>query len=153
MPPDPARVASGHSALTRLGLHVHAGGTVVPTEEKEATVAEGEEMRAKDGQWRETGAAQARPMDNELGGHHGLRPRMDEVMVQLDLADLDLRERVRQQLDTAVNVYLAARTRLVRARSDAEGGLSDLRTALDRVLHDLRSACEAADAVVRRQRD
>ena len=94
--------------------------------------------------------AQASPTQGELDGHQGLRAHVDEFKVQIDLADLDVRERVRQQLDTAVNVYLAAKNRVDQARTDAQEGLSDLRSALDRVLRDVRSACEAADAVVRR---
>jgi hypothetical protein len=105
---------------------------------------------AKDDEVTGSGATRTGPVDGGPGGHHELRAHVDELAVQLDLADLDVRERVREQLDTAVNVYLAARSRLGQARTDAEEGLSDLRVALDRVLHDLRGACEAADAVIRR---
>ncbi len=78
------------------------------------------------------------------------RTHVDEAAVQIDLADLDLRQNLRRQLDTAVNVYLAARSRLGDARSDAEAGVGELRKALERVLHDLRSAYDAANDVVRR---
>ncbi len=113
-------------------------------------MAESGEVTARDGRSQQSGATHARPTDRRLGDHEGFRAHVDELRVQIDLADLDVRERVRQQLDTAVNVYLAAKNGLDQARTDAQGGLSDLRTALDRVLRDLHSACEAADAVVRR---
>lgn len=117
---------------------------------REVVMAEGNEVKPRDGQSQESGMAEAGPMHGELEGHNGLRAHVDELMVQIDLADLDARERVRQQLDTAVNVYLAAKNRVDQARTDAQEGLSELRSALDRVLRDLHRACEAADAVVRR---
>ncbi len=97
-------------------------------------------------------AASPHRPDDELCGLDELHGRVDEIKVQLELADLDVRENVRHQLDTAVDVYLATKNRLGQARDDAEAGLSDLRVALERVLDDLQSAYEAAGAVIRRER-
>jgi len=73
-------------------------------------------------------------------------------VVQLDLADLDVRDEIRRRLDTTQNVYLAARSRLSDARSDADTNLSSLRSGLEQLLRDLRDAYDAAEAVVRRSR-
>ncbi len=90
--------------------------------------------------------------DRGSGERQGLHAHMDEVKLQIALADLDIVERVRQQLDTAVNVCLATKNRLGQVREDAEAGLDDLRHTLDRVLRDLRGVYDSADAVVRRGR-
>jgi hypothetical protein len=80
------------------------------------------------------------------------RSKIDQLMVQLDLADLDVRDEIRRRLDTTQNVYLAARSRLSDARSDADTNLSSLRSGLEQLLRDLRDAYDAAEAVVRRSR-
>jgi len=81
-----------------------------------------------------------------------LRARIDELMVQLDLADLDVRDELRKRVDTAQNAYLAARSRVDAARKDTGSNLSTMRDGLEKVLDDLRSAYQAADAAVRRGR-
>ncbi len=81
------------------------------------------------------------------------RTRIDELMVQLDLADLDVREEIRKRVDIAQNVYLAARSQLSDARRDANSNLSPIRQGLEQLLRDLRHAYEAAEAVVRRGRE
>src|ERR1022692_2251488 len=80
------------------------------------------------------------------------RSKIDHLVVQLDLADLDVRDEIRRRLDTTQNVYLAARSRLSDARSDADTNLSSLRSGLEQLLRDLRDAYDAAEAVVRRSR-
>jgi hypothetical protein len=80
------------------------------------------------------------------------RSKIDQLMVQLDLADLDVRDEIRKRLDTTQNVYLAARSRLSDARSDADTNLSSLRSGLEQLLRDLRGAYDAAEAVVLRSR-
>jgi hypothetical protein len=82
----------------------------------------------------------------------GWRSKIDELLVQLDLGQLDLRDEIRTRLDTTQNVYLAARSRLSDARQDAGANVNSLRTALEKLLHDLEAAYEAAEAVVRRSR-
>ena len=81
------------------------------------------------------------------------RAKIDELMVQLDLANLDIRDEIRKRLDTTQNVYLAARSRLSDVGDDADSNLSALRLGLEQLLRDLRSAYDAAEAVVRRSRD
>jgi len=110
------------------------------------------EAQVADGRSQEPDAVSTRDPDDELCGRDELRGRVDEARVQLKLADLDLRENVRHQLDTAVDVYLATKNRLGQTRDDAEAALSDLRAALERLLHDLQSAYEAAGAVIQRNR-
>jgi hypothetical protein len=83
----------------------------------------------------------------------GWRSKIDELIVQLDLGNLDMRDEVRRRLDITQNVYLAARSRLSDARRDADTNLSSLRLALEQLLRDLQAAFDAAEAVVRRSRD
>ena len=80
------------------------------------------------------------------------RTKIDQLMVQLDLADLDVRDEIRKCLETTQNVYLAARSRLSDARGDAGTNLDSLRSGLDQVLRDLRNAYATAEAVVDRSR-
>lgn len=79
-----------------------------------------------------------------------LRAKIDELLVQLDLADLDVRDELRKRVDTAQNAYLAARSRVDAARKDSGANLTSLREGLEKVLDDLRSAYQAAEAAVRR---
>jgi uncharacterized coiled-coil DUF342 family protein len=81
------------------------------------------------------------------------RTKIDELMVQLDLANLDIRDEIRKRLDTTQNVYLAARSRLTDVRDDADTNLSSLRLGLEQLLRDLRRTYDAAEAAVRRSRD
>ena len=81
------------------------------------------------------------------------RAKIDELMVQLDLANLDIRDEIRKRFYTTQNVYLAARSRLSDVRDDADTNLSSLRLGLEQLLRDLRTAYDAAEAAVRRRRD
>lgn len=80
------------------------------------------------------------------------RSKIDQLMVQLDLADLDVRDEIRRRLDITQNVYLAARSRLSDARSDADTNLSSLRSGIEQLLRGLGDAYGAAESVVRRSR-
>jgi len=80
------------------------------------------------------------------------RAKIDELMVQLDLGNLDAREEVRSRLDTAQNVYLAARSRLAEVGRDGGASLTAVRQGIEKLLEDLREAYESAEAVVRRGR-
>jgi hypothetical protein len=82
----------------------------------------------------------------------GWRAKIDELRVQLDLADLDVRDEIRKRLDTAQNVYLAARSRLSDAQKDAGANLGTVRQGVEQLLGDLRQAYDSAEAVVRRSR-
>ena len=81
------------------------------------------------------------------------RTRIDELIVQADLASLDVREEARTRLDVAENVYLAARSRLSEAHRDAGSSATSLLQGLEQLVHDLRQAYESAEAVVKRSRD
>ena len=80
------------------------------------------------------------------------RGRIDELIVQADLASLEIRDEVRKRLDITENVYLAARSRLSNARRDAESNVASLHRGMDQLLEDVRQAYESAQAVVRRSR-
>jgi hypothetical protein len=78
------------------------------------------------------------------------KARIDEVKVQLDLAKLDVRDRATGQLEVAQNAYLAAASKLREARHDAAVNVDVLRSSIDKLLHDLEDAIEAAQAVISR---
>jgi hypothetical protein len=78
------------------------------------------------------------------------RARIDELKVQVDLAKLDVRERATKQLDLAQNVCLAAFSMLSDARHDAAVNADTLREGVEQLLHDLKRAFEAAQAVIER---
>lgn len=80
------------------------------------------------------------------------RARIDELLVQLDLARMDARQEIRSRLDRVENVYLAARSQLSEARSDAGSSVSSVRRGLDDVLRDLQLAYEDAVEALRRGR-
>jgi hypothetical protein len=78
------------------------------------------------------------------------RARTDELVVQLDLANLDLRDEVRKSVDAAQNAYLAAHSKLSDARGDARSGLHALQQSLEKLLRDLARTFEETQAAVRR---
>ncbi len=80
------------------------------------------------------------------------RSKIDELMVQLDLANLDVREEIRTRLDTTQNAYLAARSRLAELGHDSGSGLTAVRQGIEKLLGDVRQAFESAEAVIRRSK-
>jgi len=78
------------------------------------------------------------------------RSRIDELLVQIDLAKLDVREEVDNKLETAQNAYLAAKSKLADAREDASATVGALREAVDEMLHDLGQAYAEVDAAIKR---
>ena len=76
----------------------------------------------------------------------GWRARIDELMVQLDLATLDGRDEVHKKVDIAQNVYLAAHSKLSDARADARSSLASLEEGLGQLLRDLGRVYEEAEA-------
>ena len=78
------------------------------------------------------------------------RTRIDELKVQADLAKLDVRERAAKQLEVAQNVCLAAFSMLSDARHDAAVNADTLRQGIEQLLHDVKRAMEAAQAVIDR---
>jgi hypothetical protein len=82
----------------------------------------------------------------------GWRARIDELLVQFDLAGHEVRDRVRKNLDLTENVYLAARSRLSDARHDAHADLQTVCSGTERLIRDLQQAFQAAESAVRRSR-
>ncbi len=81
------------------------------------------------------------------------RARIDQLVVQLDLANLDLRDEVRKNLDATQNAYLAAHSKLADARRDACSGLHSVKTSLEKLLGDLTRTFEETQAAIRRARE
>ena len=79
------------------------------------------------------------------------RSRIDELKVQAELAKLDARERATKQLDIAQNACLAAYSKLRDARHDAAVSADTLREGVQKLLHDVKEAFEAAQAVIARR--
>ena len=78
------------------------------------------------------------------------RARIDELLVQADLASKDVAEAVRSQVAVAENAYLAAKSRLKEMPRDAGANLGSLRTGFDKLVGDMRGAYDSAEAVIRR---
>ena len=81
------------------------------------------------------------------------RGRIDELLVQADLASKDVGGAVREKVAVAENAYLAAANRLRQIPRDAGANLGTMRAGIERLFTDLRDAYQAADAVIRRGRD
>jgi hypothetical protein len=80
------------------------------------------------------------------------RGRIDELLVQADLASKDVSETVRTQAAAAQNAYLAAKNQFVKLPEDAGSNLASMRSGVEKLLDDLRQAYESAEASIRRSR-
>ncbi len=80
------------------------------------------------------------------------RGRIDELLVQVDLASLDVRDELRQRVTIIENAYLAAKSQLAEVRQDVKENVGSVRERTQQLLHDLRQVYDAAEAVVRRGR-
>ena len=78
------------------------------------------------------------------------RARIDELVVQLDLANLDLRDEVRKSVNATQNAYLAAHSKLSDARGDACTSLHTLQQSLEKLLRDLARTFVETQAAVKR---
>jgi hypothetical protein len=78
------------------------------------------------------------------------KARIDELKVQADLVKLDTREQATKQLDIAQNVCLAAYSKLRDAGHDAHVNAGTLREGVQQLLHDIKEAFDAAQAVISR---
>jgi methyl-accepting chemotaxis protein len=78
------------------------------------------------------------------------KARIDQLRVQVDLARLDLRASATKHLDVAQNACLAATSRLRDARHDTAANTETLRDGVEKILHDVKEAFDAAKAVVDR---
>ena len=86
----------------------------------------------------------------ETGTVDQWRSRIDELKVQADLAKLEARERATKQLEIAENACLAAYSKLRDARQDVLVNADTLREGVQKLLHDVKAAFEAAQAVITR---
>jgi ElaB/YqjD/DUF883 family membrane-anchored ribosome-binding protein len=80
------------------------------------------------------------------------RGKIDELLVQVDLASKDVSEDVRSRATAAENAYLAAKNKLREIPKDAGSNLGSLRSGVEKLLDDLRQAYQSAEAAVRRSR-
>ena len=80
------------------------------------------------------------------------RGKIDELLVQADLASKDISGDVRERTAAAQNAYLAAKNRLREIPRDAGSNLGSLRSGVERLLDDLRQAYQSAEAAIRRGR-
>ncbi len=89
-------------------------------------------------------------VDSMTGTVDQWRARIDELMVQADLAKLDVREQATKQLEIAQNACLAAYARLRDAGRDATANADTLRDGVQKLLQDVKAAFEAAQEVIAR---
>jgi len=80
------------------------------------------------------------------------RGRVDDLLVQADLASKDVSGSVRTGAQAAQNAYLAAKNQLSRIPKDAGENLGSLRAGVEKLIDDLRQAYESAEAAIRRSR-
>jgi len=80
----------------------------------------------------------------------GWRARIDELLVQVNLASLDARDGLRERAKITENAYLAAKSQLAELGKDVKTGLGSTREATQQLLHDLRQVYEVTEAAVRR---
>jgi len=78
------------------------------------------------------------------------RAKIDDLLVQADLAGKDVAEAVRARATVAENAYLAAKNRLRDIPKDAGSNLGTAREGVEKLIDDMRQAYRSADAVVRR---
>ena len=77
------------------------------------------------------------------------RGKIDALTVQLDRADVEVREDLRTRVGSTRSAY-RARTHLTDVRRHSHSSLETLRQGLETVMADLRLACASAEAAVRR---
>jgi hypothetical protein len=78
------------------------------------------------------------------------RARIDDLLVQADLASKDVSEAVRDKVAVAENAYLAAKNRLREMPRDAGANLGSMRDGFDKLVDDMRQAYQSAESVIRR---
>lgn len=109
--------------------------------------------RAEEATEGEDGASTRRDLIEWLGDALDVwRSKIDELLVQGDLASKDARDEIRARTEEAERAYLAARVRLGDLPHDVGSSVSALRMGMDKVLADLRQAYESAEATIRRSR-
>ena len=78
------------------------------------------------------------------------RARIDELIVQLDLASMDVRDELSRQLGSAANAGLAALSGLGQLRDDLAANLPSPRETVGGVLRDLQRTYAQARAAIER---
>ena len=76
------------------------------------------------------------------------RARIDELLVQLDLAGMDLRDELAKQLRKAENTGLAVRSGIAYARDDLAAAASAQKDSITEALHDIQRALQSAREVL-----
>jgi uncharacterized phage infection (PIP) family protein YhgE len=80
------------------------------------------------------------------------RGRIDELLVQANLASKDVSESVRAQANTAQNALLAAKNQLAKIPKDAGSNIGSLKSGVEKLIDDIRNAYDSAEATIRRSR-
>ena len=88
-------------------------------------------------------------LDRRLGEWRG---KIDELIVQVDLASKDVSDEVRSRATAAENAYQAAKSKLKEIPKDAGSSLGTLGDVVEKLLDDVRQAYLSAEAAVRRSR-
>ncbi len=78
------------------------------------------------------------------------RGKIDELLVQADLASKDVAETVRARASVAQNAYLAAMNQLQQMPKDAGANLGSARAGIEKLIDDMRQAYQSAEAAIRR---
>jgi len=78
------------------------------------------------------------------------RSKIDDLLVQADLASKDVAESVRDKAAVAQNAWLAAKNRLRDLPKDAGANVGSARDGIDKLVDDMRQAYQSAEAVIRR---
>ena len=79
------------------------------------------------------------------------RAKIDELIVQLDLASMDLRDELSKQLGSAANAGLAALSGLGQLRDDLASNLPSPQETVGGVLRDLQRTYAQAKAAIERK--
>jgi hypothetical protein len=74
--------------------------------------------------------------------------RIDELVVQMDLSNLDVTE-IRRRLDATEGTYVAARSHAVAAARHADPNIHNVQMVRKQLLKDMGAAYELTEAVVR----
>ena len=106
-------------------------------------------MTTTEGQSSSRGEAGVDRLDRLLEEWRG---KIDELLVQVDLASKDISEDVRNRATAAETAYLAAKNKLGEIPKDAGSNLGSLRSGVEKLLDDLRQAYQSAEAAFRRSR-
>ena len=80
------------------------------------------------------------------------RAKIDDLLVQVDLASKDVAEDLRSRATAAENAYLAAKSKLREIPKDTGSNVVALRSGVEKLLDDLRQAYQSAESALRRSR-